>query len=321
MRLAQHADARRVPRHFLADDDLSSDDQREVLRLAGEIKREPFRRRPYEGPRTVVILTDKPTLRTQLSFHAGVAELGGNPMLLDGRLAGIGVRESIADAAQVLSRQAAAIVWRTGAQGRIEELAAHASVPVINALTDTFHPCQILGDWQTVIEHKKQLLGVRFAYVGDGASNVAHSYLLGGAVAGMEIRIGAPEAYQPDPSILARAQRIAASTGARLLVTDSPTEAAFGADVVCTDTWVSMGREAENDQRLAALSAYAVTPELLARADGDAIVMHCLPAYRGKEIASEVVDGPQSVVFDEAENRRHAQKAIMTFLDREARKA
>lgn len=307
-------------RHFLADDDLTAAEQAEVLRLAAELKAEPFSRRPFEGPRSVAILSDKPTLRTQLSFHAGVAELGGNPLLVDGRLAGVGTRESIPDSARILSRHVAAIVWRTGAQERLVEMAEYATVPVVNALTDDYHPCQILADLQTITEHKGRLAGVRFAYVGDGANNMAHSYLLGGALAGMEVRIGTPAAYQPDPAIVARAERIAATTGGSVLVTDSPGEAVDGMDAVATDTWVSMGLEAENEAREAAFSAYSLTQQLLDKADPDAIVLHCLPAYRGKEIAADVLEGPRAVVWDEAENRRHAQKAILTFLDREARR-
>ncbi|WP_432560440.1 ornithine carbamoyltransferase [Granulicoccus sp. GXG6511] len=306
-------------RHFLADDDLTSAEQAEVLALGAEMKAEPFKHRPFEGPRSVAILSDKPTLRTQLSFHAGVAEMGGNPMLVDGRLAGIGVRESIADSAKVLSGHAAAIVWRTGAHERIEKMAEHATVPVVNALTDSFHPCQLLADLLTITERKDRLAGIRFGYVGDGANNVANSYLLGGALAGMHLRIGAPEGYQPDPAIVARATEIAATTGGSVLVTDSPTECVDGADVVATDTWVSMGLEAENEARVAAFSAYQVNAALVAKADRDAIVVHCLPAYRGKEITTDVIEGPQAVVWDEAENRRHAQKAILTFLDRAAR--
>ncbi|MDO5500378.1 MAG: ornithine carbamoyltransferase [Propionibacteriaceae bacterium] len=307
------------PRHFLCDDDLTPAEQAEVLALAAEMKADPFAHRPFEGPRSVAILSDKSTLRTQLSFHAGVAELGGNPMLVDGRLAGIGDRESIADSARILSGHAAAIVWRTGAHARIDEMAEHASVPVINALTDELHPCQVLADLQTIAEHKGPLAGLRFAYVGDGANNMANSYLLGGALAGMHLRLGSPERYQADPAIVARAEAIAATTGGSVLVTDSAAEAVDGVDVVATDTWVSMGQEAENEARLAALAAYSVTTQLVAHADPDAIVLHCLPAYRGKEITAEVIDGPRAVVWDEAENRRHAQKAILTFLDREAR--
>lgn len=306
-------------RHFLSDADLTPAEQAEVLALAAEMKAEPFKHRPFEGPRSVAILTDKPTLRTQLSFQAGVAELGGYPLFVDGRLAGVGSRESIADSAKILSGQSAAIVWRTGAQARLVEMAEHASVPVINALTDDFHPCQILADLQTIAEHKGYLGAIRFGYVGDGANNMANSYLLGGALAGMQVRIGAPEGYHPDPAIVAQAEVIASATGGSVLITDSPTEAVQGVDVVATDTWVSMGQEEENEARLAAFGAYTVDERLLAHADPEAIVMHCLPAYRGKEISAEVLDGPRAVVWDEAENRRHAQKAILTFLDRAAR--
>lgn len=307
-------------RHFLADDDLSPAEQAAVLDLAAELKADPFTQRPFAGPRSVAIITDKPTLRTQVSFVAGIAELGGYPMLVDGRLAAIGQRDTIPDSARVLSRHAAAIVWRTGAQQRIEELAAYAEVPVVNALTDEFHPCQILADLQTIREHKQVLTGVRLAYLGDGANNMANSYLIGGATAGLHVRIGAPAAYHPDPAMVARAAAIAAETGGSVLVTDSAREATSGSDVVATDTWTSMGREAENEARAKAFDRYRVDSHLLTHADDDVIVMHCLPAYRGKEITADVLEGPRSVVFEEAENRRHAQKAILVFLDREARR-
>ncbi len=253
-------------------------------------------------------------MRTQTSFSAGIAELGGFPMVVDGRLAGVGERESIADTARVLGRQCAAIVWRTFAQARIEEMAAYAGVPVVNALTDQLHPCQVLADLQTIREHKGPLAGLTLAYVGDGANNMAHSYLLGGVLAGLNVRIGAPEDFQPDPAILARAQTLAATTGGTVEVTDSAFDAVAGADVVATDTWVSMGAENDGLDRPLIFGPYAVTTELLAKADPAAIVLHCLPAYRGREIEAAVIDGPQSVVWDQAENRRHAQKAILAFL-------
>jgi ornithine carbamoyltransferase len=244
----------------------------------------------------------------------GVAELGGHPMVVDARLAQVGVRESIADTARVLGRQVAAIVWRTYGQERIDEMAAHAGVPVVNALTDEFHPCQLLADLQTIREHKGRLAGLRLTYLGDGANNMAHSYLLGGAVAGMHVRIGTPERYQPDPAILEKAATIAGETGGSVGVLSDPRKAVDGADVVATDTWVSMGREGEADDRSSQFVPYAVTEDAMAHAAADAIVLHCLPAYRGKEIAASVIDGPQSVVWDEAENRLHAQKALLTFL-------
>jgi ornithine carbamoyltransferase len=302
------------PRHFLRDDDLSPAELVAVLDLADEMKADRHRHRPLTGPKAVALICDKQTLRTQLSFAVGVGELGGQPIVVDGRLAGIGVRESIADVTRVISRQVAAIVWRTYGQASIEEMAAISPVPVINALTDQFHPCQILADLQTVREHKKTLAGLTFAYLGDGANNMAHSYLLGGAAAGLHVRIGGPVGFQPDPAIVADATRIAAETGGSVLVTGDPAQALDGADVVATDTWVSMGQEDEKDAREAPFRPFSVTSGALAQAAPDAIVLHCLPAYRGKEIAAEVIDGPQSVVWDEAENRLHAQKALLTFL-------
>ena len=303
-----------MPRHFLRDDDLAPDELLAVLDLADEMKADRHRHRPLAGPQSVALIFDKPTLRTQLSFSVGVGELGGQPVVVDARLAGIGERESVADVTRVVSRQVAAIVWRTYGQDRIAAMAALSPVPVINALTDQFHPCQILADLQTVREHKGRLAGLTFAYVGDAANNMAHSYLLGGAAAGLHVRVAGPSGYQPDPTIVADARRIAAGTGGSVTVTDVAEQALDGADVVATDTWVSMGQEDEKDEREAPFRPYAVTPDALAHAAADAIVLHCLPAYRGKEIAAEVIDGPQSVVWDEAENRLHAQKALLAWV-------
>jgi ornithine carbamoyltransferase len=305
-------------RHFLRDDDLSPDELTQVLDLAAEMKGDRHRYQPLHGPKAVALIFDKPTLRTQLSFSAGVAELGGFPMSIDTRLAGIGQRESIADVTRVITRQVAAIVWRTFGQDRIEQMARHATVPVVNALTDQFHPCQILADLLTVREHKHTLAGLTFTYVGDAANNMAHSYLLGGTAAGMHVRIGGPDGYQPDPGIVADAQRIAAGTGATITITDDPAAAFDGADVIATDTWVSMGQEAEKAEREAPFRPFAVDAAALDMSN-DAIVLHCLPAYRGMEIAADVIDGPNSVVWDEAENRLHAQKALLTFLLERAR--
>jgi ornithine carbamoyltransferase len=302
-------------RHFLRDDDLDPDEQAAVLGLAMEMKQAPFESRPLDGPRTVAIIFDKPTLRTQASFVAGIAELGGFPMVVDGNLAQIGTRESIADVARVLGRQASMIVWRTHDQSRIDEMAAHAGVPVVNALTDQFHPCQTLADLLTVREHKGRTAGLTLTFLGDAASNMSHSYLLAGALAGMHVRVSGPDAYRPDAAILAKAQQIAATTGGSADVVPEAREAAAGADVLITDTWVSMGKEQEAQDRAAEVfGAWRLDEDLLALGASDAIVMHCLPAYRGKEISAGVIDGPQSVVWDEAENRRHAQKAIMSWL-------
>jgi ornithine carbamoyltransferase len=306
-------------RHLLADDDLSADEQAMVLDLAARMKDEPFAVRTYDGPRSIAILFDKPTLRTQSSFAAGIAELGGFPLVVDARLAGIGTRESVADVARVLGRQAAAIVWRTFAQSDLAEMAAYAGVPVVNALTDDFHPCQILADLLTIREHAGALSGVTLTYTGDGANNMANSYLLGGALAGLHVRIAAPDGFQPDPAMVRRAGRIADTTGGSVAVTDAVHDAAIGADVLATDTWVSMGMEQNRTDPEAVFGPYALDGALLERANPDAIVLHCLPAYRGKEISADVIDGPASRVWDEAENRRHVQKAVLAFLDEQAR--
>lgn len=304
-------------RHFLRDDDLTAAEQALVLRRALELKAAPFSRRPLEGPRTVAVVFDKPTLRTQVSFAGAITGLGGYPLVVDGNLAQIGLRESIADTARVLGPQSAAVVWRTYGQDRIEEMAAHAGVPVVNALTDDFHPCQILADLLTVLERKGALAGLTLGYVGDGANNMAHSYLLGCALAGMHVRIGTPASHQPAPAILARAHELATLQGGSVVVTDDPVAAVDGVDVVVTDTWVSMGMEGEKGDRQGAQSPFvpfAVTQSLMAEASPDALFLHCLPAYRGFEVEAAVIDGPQSVVWDEAENRLHAQKALLSFL-------
>ena len=299
-------------RSFLRDDDLAAAEQAEVLALAAKLKAEPYDHKPLAGPRTVAMVFDKPTLRTQASFAAGIAELGGHPMLVDGHLAGIGKRESVADVARVLGRQASQIVWRTYAQADLDEMAAFSGVPVINALTDEFHPCQLLADLLTVQEHKGTLAGLTVAFVGDAACNMGNSWALAGVTAGMHVRFGCPEGYAPDAEVLAQASAL--TTGGTVSVFDDPVAALGGVDVVVTDTWVSMGKEDEAAARREVFGPYALTTELVAHAKPDAIVMHCLPAYRGSEIAAEVIDGPQSVVWDEAENRRHAQKAIMKWL-------
>jgi ornithine carbamoyltransferase len=306
-----------VTRHFLRDDDLTAEEQALILQRALELKAAPFSRRPLEGPRTVSVVFDKPTLRTQVSFAGAISQLGGLPLVVDGNLAQIGTRESIADVARVLGPQSAAVVWRTHGQERIEEMARFAGVPVVNALTDDFHPCQILADLLTVTEHKGRTAGLTLAYVGDGANNMAHSYLLGCALAGMHVRIGTPSSHQPQPAVGARAEEIAAAQGGSVQVTDDPQAAVAGADVVVTDTWVSMGMEQEKGARQGAASPFvpfAVTQALMAGAAADAIFLHCLPAYRGTEVEAAVIDGPQSVVWDEAENRLHAQKALLSFL-------
>src|SRR6266498_3237975 len=280
-------------RHFLRDDDLTPAEQAEVLDLADAMKAARnagrFDHRPLDGPRSVAVIFDKPSTRTRVSFSVGIAELGGYPLVIDAQATQLGRGEPIGDTARVLDRQCAAIVWRTFGQDRIEAMAAASRVPVVNALTDLFHPCQLLADLQTVRERR-------------------------GELAGMHVRVGAPPEYQPDPAVVDRARQIAAGTGGSVLVTTDPKEAFEGADVLATDTWVSMGQEAEQADREAPFVPFAVTEQLLAKAKPDAVVLHCLPAYRGKEIEAAVIDGPQSVVWDEAENRLHAQKALLCWL-------
>jgi ornithine carbamoyltransferase len=310
-----------VTRHFLKDDDLTPAEQAEVLALAASVKatrHTPEAPTPLAAPsgvpRAVAVLFDKPSTRTRVSFSVGIAELGGYPLVIDAGSSQLGRGEPVEDTIRVLDRQTAAIVWRTFGQDRIEAMAAVSRVPVVNALTDAYHPCQILADLQTVIERKGSLAGRSLSYLGDGANNMAHSYLLGGATAGMHVRIGSPEEFQPDPGVLERAAKIAAETGGSVLWTPDPAAAAEGADVLATDTWVSMGQEGEYEARIAPFLPYAVDEAALGRAAGDAVVLHCLPAYRGKEIAAGVIDGPQSAVWDEAENRLHAQKALLCWL-------
>jgi ornithine carbamoyltransferase len=303
-------------RHFLRDDDLTPAEQAEVLDLAITLKADPLGHQILAGPKAVAILFDKPSTRTRVSFSVGVAQLGGYPLVIDAGSSQLGRGEPVEDTTRVLDRQVSAIVWRTFEQSRLEAMAAVSRVPVVNGLTDEFHPCQILADLQTIREHKGALAGVTLSYLGDGANNMAHSYLLGGAVAGMHVRIGTPEAYLPDPAILADATRIAARTGGSVTVTHDPKAAAESADVLATDTWVSMGQEDEQSHRSEVFRPFAIDENALALAADEAIVLHCLPAYRGKEIAAAVIDGPRSVVWDEAENRLHAQKALLTFLIR-----
>ena len=285
-----------------------------MLELAARMKQDRYAERPLAGPQSVAIFFDKTSTRTRFSFAAGVSELGGSPIIVNPGEAQLGAKESISDTAKVLSRMVSAIVWRTFDHAGLEEMAEHATVPVINSLSDDFHPCQILADLQTVRERKGDLRGLVAAYVGDGANNMGHSYLLGFATAGMHIRIGAPDGYGPRADIIEDARRIAAETGGSVIVTADPHAAVAGADAVITDTWVSMGQEDEKAERVATFGVYRVTPELMAEAKPDAIFLHCLPAYREYEVDAAVIDGPQSVVWDEAENRLHAQKALMAWL-------
>ncbi|RYE77861.1 MAG: ornithine carbamoyltransferase [Myxococcales bacterium] len=301
-------------KHLLRDDDLTPAEQGTVLELAASLKAEPFSDQCLAGPHTVAMIFDKPTLRTQSSFAAGVAELGGHAMMLDGQLAGIGVRESVADVARVLGRQASVIVWRTFDQDNLAEMAEWAGVPVINALTDDFHPCQGLADLMTIRQHRGELAGLTHTFLGDAASNMGNSTMLAGALAGMHVRLSGPGGYLPDPEIVKQAQTLAATTGGSVEVVEDPRAAVEGADAVSTDTWVSMGKEDESFRRERVFADWQLDKRLLSLAANDALVLHCLPAYRGKEITARVLEGSQSVVWDQAENRRHVQKAVISHL-------
>jgi ornithine carbamoyltransferase len=303
-----------MTRHFLRDDDLTPADQATVLDLADRMKDERYDFKPLAGPQSVAVLFDKPSLRTRLSFEAGIAELGGNPIIVDTQNTHFGRGESLADAGRVLSRYVSAIVLRTFGDDRIAELASDVQVPVINALTDGFHPCQLLADLQTIRERLGTAKGKKLAYVGDAANNMAHSYLLAGATAGMHVRVAGPSGFDPSPAVVARAGEIAAWTGGSVEVMRDPFEAVDAVEVVATDTWTSMGHEIDGKDRLTPFWPYQINKELLAAAAHGAIVLHCLPAHRGEEITDEVLDSPQSAVFDQAENRLHAQKALLAWL-------
>ncbi|GGG45046.1 ornithine carbamoyltransferase, catabolic [Kocuria dechangensis] len=302
-----------MPRHFLVDTDLSQQEQAEVLELAVALKADRWAHRPYAGPQTVAVVFDKTSTRTRVSFATGVADLGGNPLVINPGESQLG-KESVSDTTRVLSRMVSTIVWRTYAQSGLEEMAAASAVPVVNGLSDDYHPCQILADLLTVREHRGDPAGLTFTYLGDAANNMANSYLLGGVTAGMHVRVAGPEGYLPDPAVVRAAEERAALTGGSVLVTTDPDEALAGTDVVCTDTWVSMGQEAEKKARAEIFRPYAVDAAAMAKADPSALFLHCLPAFRGSEVTAEVIDGPQSVVWDEAENRLHAQKALLVWL-------
>ncbi|MCD2264264.1 ornithine carbamoyltransferase [Dietzia aurantiaca] len=303
-----------TPRHFLRDDDLSPAEQAEVLELGLRLKAEPFSARPLEGPKSVAVIFDKTSTRTRFSFDAGIAQLGGNAIVVESGSTQMGKGETLSDTAMVMSRYVEAIVWRTYSQAGLAELAADSAVPVVNALTDDFHPCQILADLLTIRENFGRTAGLRAVYLGDGANNMGHSYLVGFATAGMHITIAAPAGYQPTGQVVADAERIAAETGGSVTITTEVDTAVIDADVLITDTWVSMGMEDSATERLRDLADYQLGRDAVDKASDDVIVLHCLPAYREKEITGEVIDGPRSRVFDEAENRLHAQKALLVWL-------
>ncbi|MGW6729197.1 ornithine carbamoyltransferase [Nocardia sp. NPDC055029] len=301
-------------RHFLRDDDVTQAEQAEILAIAAELKKDPFAHRPLDGPRGVGVIFEKNSTRTRFSFELGIAQLGGHAVVVDGRDTQLGREETLGDTGSVLSRYVDAIVWRTFEQSRLDEMSFTATVPVVNALSNEFHPCQVLADLQTITERKGVLAGLNLTYFGDGANNMAHSLLLGGVTAGMNVTVAAPAGFEPLPWILDAAAKRAAETGATVSVTHDPVAGATGADVLVTDTWTSMGQENDGLDRVGPFRPFQVNEALLAAADPEAIVMHCLPAHRGEEITDEVLDGPHSVVWDEAENRLHAQKALLVWL-------
>ena len=303
-----------MTRHFLRDDDLSQAEQTQILDLAAELKRDRFAYKPLAGPQTVAVIFDKSSTRTRVSFAVGIADLGGVPLIISTASSQLGGKETAADTARVLERQVAAIVWRTYAQAGLEQMALGTTVPVVNGLSDDFHPCQLLADLLTIREHRGALAGLRVTFLGDGASNMAQSYLLAGATAGMHVRIASPDDYSPSERVVADADVAAAASGGSVTLYTDPIEAVAGADVVVTDTWVSMGREDDKVRRITNLGSYRVDAELMALAQPNALFLHCLPADRGYEVTAEVIDGPQSVVWDEAENRLHAQKALLVWL-------
>ncbi|CAJ1582443.1 ornithine carbamoyltransferase [[Mycobacterium] wendilense] len=301
-------------RHFLRDDDLTPAEQAEVLALAAELKSKPLSRRPLEGPRGVAVIFEKNSTRTRFSFEMGIAQLGGHAIVVDGRSTQLGREETLEDTGTVLSRYVDAIVWRTFAQERLTAMASGSTVPIINALSDELHPCQVLADLQTLAERKGALPGLRLTYLGDGANNMAHSLLLGGVTAGIHVTIAAPEGFAPQPEFVTAARQRAAETGASVTLTNDARAGVDGADVLVTDTWTSMGQENDGLDRVRPFRPFQVNAELLDSAAPDAVVLHCLPAHRGHEITDEVLDGPQSAVWDEAENRLHAQKALLVWL-------
>ncbi len=303
-----------MTKHFLKDDDITPSEQAQIIDSAIKLKADRFSKRPFAGPQTVAVIFDKTSTRTRVSFAVGIAELGGIPLIIDSGVSQLGKKESVADTARVLERQVAQIIWRTYSQAGLDEMAANSSVPVINALSDSWHPCQLLADLMTIKECFGKTEGLKLAYVGDANNNMANSYLVACAMAGMDVSIAAPEGYGPDSAVLDRAREIAAIQGGTISSSNDPVAAVAGAHVVVTDTWVSMGMEDQAQERALVFQAFTVDSALMSGAEKDAIFLHCLPAYRGFEVSADVIDGSQSRVWQEAENRLHAQKALMVWL-------
>ncbi len=304
-------------RNYLRDDDLTPDELTVILDLADAYKSGSDISKPLAG-RAVVALFEKNSTRTRLSFEIGIAQLGGQPVIVDGRTSQMGREETIEDTTRVVCRYADGVIFRTFSQRRIDAMAGASTVPVVNALTDEFHPCQVLADLQTIRERKGTLGGLTLTYLGDGANNMSHSLMLGGANAAMHIRVSSPDGFGPQPDVMLDAKNRAGETGGSIELIGDPRAAVTDCDVIVTDTWTSMGQENDGLDRNTPFRPYQVNEDLLALAEPGAIVLHCLPAHRGMEITDEVIDGPASAVWDEAENRLHAQKALLAFLFRES---
>jgi len=302
-----------MDRDYLSVDDLSADELASLLDLSAKVKAQPGDYAGRLGGRSVALIFEKPSTRTRVSFEVAVTSAGGHPVPLSSAELQLGRGETIEDTGRVLSRYVHAVVLRTFEQERLEVLAGAASVPVVNALSDFEHPCQALADLLTVREAKGELAGRTLVYLGDG-NNVTHSLLLGGAKLGMHVRAATPPGFEPIPQVVQRATEIAAETGGSIGVFHDPIEACRGADVLYTDVWASMGQEDETDERALVFPGYALDASKVAAAKDDVTVMHCLPAHRGQEITDEVIDGPHSVVWDQAENRMHTQKALLLWL-------
>ncbi|HEB71381.1 MAG TPA: ornithine carbamoyltransferase [Nitrospirae bacterium] len=307
-----------MKRDLLRVADLNRTDIEWLFKVAARLKKERIEgvsHRHLEG-KTLGMVFHKSSTRTRISFEVGMVQLGGHPIFLEGKRLQMSRGETVADTARIFSRYLDALVIRTYSQAEVDELASVATIPVINALTDMFHPCQILADLFTIAEKRGSLDGVRVAYVGDG-NNVANSWLLGASIMGMSLCVATPKGYEPDSEVTASAMKIAEKSGAKIATMTDPVEAVRGADVIYTDTWISMGQEDDQaDERLVAFEDYRVDEKLLSKAKSDVMVMHCLPAHRGEEISAEALDGPNSIVWDEAENRLHIQKAILLMLMR-----
>lgn len=302
-------------KHLISLHDLTCDEVKNILTLSQKLKKqlkEGIEHKLLKG-KTLGMIFTKSSTRTRVSFEVGMYQLGGYPLFLSSADIQIGRGESIYDTAKVLSRYLDGIMIRTFKQSDVEDLANYGSIPIINGLTDLMHPCQILADLLTIYEHKGKLEGLKLAYVGDG-NNIAHSLLHGCAKVGMDISVASPKGYECDQTMIAQAKETAKETGSNIVLTEDPEEAAKNADVIYTDTWVSMGQESEKKERINLFMPYQVNTNLFKKANEDAIFLHCLPAYRGLEVTEEVIDGPQSAIFDEAENRMHVQKAVMAIL-------